>query len=106
MLLLRPIRESDLAGLVALAASIDGGLTALPANEDFLRDRIDESLRSFSVRGKKPAGEYLFFVLEDTVISAIVGTSDLAARGGGFEPFNNYEFRPERYPHAPLRIEK
>jgi len=106
MLLLRPIRESDLAGLVALAASIDGGMTSLPANEEFLRDRIDESLRAFSARVKKPGGEYYLLVLEDTATGAVVGTSGLAARVGGYEPFYSYEIRTERYTHAPLQIEQ
>ena len=106
MLLLRPIRESDLGGLVALATSIDGGMTTLPANAEFLRDRIDESLRAFSARVKKPGGEYYLFVLEDTATGAIVGTSGLAARVGGYEPFYSYEIRTERYTHAPLKIEK
>ncbi len=106
MLLLRPIRESDLAGLVALAASIDGGLTTLPANEEFLRDRIADSLRAFATRVKKPGGECYLFVLEDTATRELVGTSGLAARVGGYEPFYSYEIRTERYEHAPLKIEK
>jgi len=106
MLLLRSIRESDLPGLVALASSIAGGLTTLPANEEFLRDRIADSLRGFATRVKKPGGEYYLFVLEDTATGEIVGTSGLAARVGGYEPFYSYEIRTERYEHAPLKIEK
>lgn len=106
MLLLRPIRATDLPGLVALARSIVGGLTTLPANEEFLRDRIDDSLRAFAARVRKPGGEYYLFVLEDTTTGAVVGTSGLAARVGGFEPFYSYEIRTERYVHAPLKIEK
>lgn len=106
MLLLRPVRESDLPGLVALASSIAGGLTTLPANEEFLRDRIDASLRAFATRVKKPGGEYYLFVLEDTATGELVGTSGLAACVGGYEPFYSYEIRTERYEHAPLKIEK
>lgn len=106
MLLFRPIRESDLPGLVSLAQSIAGGLTTLPANEEFLRDRIADSLRAFATRVKKPGGEFYLFVLEDTVTGDLVGTSGLAARVGGYEPFYSYEIRQERYEHAPLKIEK
>jgi arginine N-succinyltransferase len=35
-----------------------------------------------------------------------VGTSGVAARVGGFDPFYSYEIRPERFAHAPLGIEK
>lgn len=106
MYLLRPIRESDLPRLVALASSITGGLTTLPANEESLRDRIEASLRAFSARVKKPGGEYYLFVLEDTATGEIVGTSGLAAAIGGYEPFYSYEIHAERHAHAPLKIEK
>ena len=106
MLVLRPIRENDLPGLVALARATGGGLTTLPPDEIFLADRIDESLRAFRPRVRKPGGEYYLFVLEDTAAGEIVGTSGLASRVGGFEPFYSYEIRTERYAHRPLRIEK
>jgi arginine N-succinyltransferase len=106
MLLFRPVRESDLPGLVALASSIAGGLTTLPANEEFLRDRIDASLRAFATRVKRPGGECYLFVLEDTATGEVVGTSGLAACVGGYEPFYSYEIRTERYEHAPLKIQK
>ncbi|HEY0947703.1 MAG TPA: arginine N-succinyltransferase [Opitutaceae bacterium] len=106
MHVLRPIRETDLSGLVALARSIDGTLTTLPPDESFLRDRIDESLRAFSPRVKKPGGEVYLFVLEDRDTGELVGTSGIAARVGGFEPFYSYEIRTEHFEHKPLNISK
>ena len=106
MLLFRPIRESDLPGLVALAGSIAGGMTTLPANEEFLQDRIADSLRAFSTRVKKPGGEYYLFVLEDTATGELIGTSGIAARVGGYEPFYSYEICTERFEHAPLKVDK
>lgn len=106
MHVLRPIRETDLPGLVALARSINGTLTTLPPDEAFLRDRIDESLRAFAPRVKKPGGEVYLFVLEDREKSEIVGTSGIAARVGGFEPFYSYEIRTEHFEHKPLHISK
>ncbi len=102
MHLLRPVRESDLPGLVALARGIAGGMTTLPPDEAFLRDRIDDSLRAFSPKVRKPGAEHYLFVLEDTATGAVVGTSGIAARVGGYEPFYSYELRPERHVHAPL----
>lgn len=100
----RPIAETDLPALVALARSIQGGLTTLPADDAFLVDRIDESLRAFSPRVKKAGGEYYLFVLEDSATREIVGTSGIAARVGGYEPFYSYEKLTERFVHTPLGI--
>lgn len=106
MFVLRPIRESDLAHLLALANSIDGGLTTLPSDETFLQERIDESLRAFNPKIRKPGGEAYLFVLEDTLTGTLVGTCGLVARVGGFDPFYSYEIRPERHAHPPLKVEK
>ena len=105
MFVFRPIRESDLAGLIALARSTGGGLTTLPANEAFLADRIQDSLRAFSPRVSKPGAEYYLFVLEDLASGEIVGTSGIAGRVGGFDPWYSYEIRRERFAHRPLKIE-
>lgn len=106
MLVLRPIRESDLPGLVALAGSTGGGLTTLPPNEEFLGDRIDSSLRAFSPRVRKPGGEYYLFALEDTESHEVVGVSGISSRVGGFEPWYSYEIRREKFTHRPLKIAK
>lgn len=106
MLVFRPIRESDLNGLVALAGSTGGGLTTLPPNEEFLGDRIHESLRAFHPRIRRPGGEYYLFALEDTATGEVVGVSGIASRVGGFDPWYSYEIRPERFVHAPLKIRK
>lgn len=103
---LRPIRENDLPRLVALARTIDGSLTTLPPNEEFLRDRIEAACLAFRPGVKKPNGEFYLFVLEDTATGALVGTSGIASRVGGFDPFYSYEIRQERFAHAPLQIEK
>jgi arginine N-succinyltransferase len=106
MHVLRPIREDDLPALIALARSIDGGLTTLPPDDAFLQDRIEESLHAFRPRVARPGAEFYLFVLEDTATGAVVGTSGIAARVGGFDPFYSYEVRPERFIHPPLRIDK
>lgn len=106
MLVLRPIRENDCAGLAALAGSTGGGLTTLPPNEEFLADRIDNSLRAFSPRVRKPGGEFYLFALEDTATAEIVGVAGIASRVGGFEPWYSYEIRPEHLVHAPLQVDQ
>ena len=106
MLVLRPIRESDLAGLVALARSTGGGLTTLPPDGEFLADRIEISLRAFSPRVRQPRGECYLFALEDTATAEVVGVSGVASRVGGFDPWYSYEIRPERFTHKPLKVDR
>lgn len=105
MFLLRPVRESDLPDLLSLARGIEGGMTTLPADESFLRDRIDDSLRAFSPKVKKAGAETYLFVLENLADGALIGTSGIAARVGGFEPFYSYQVRRERQTHAALKID-
>ncbi len=106
MLILRPVCDDDLAGLIEVVQSIEGGLTTLPAERAFLQERIDASERAFDPRIRKPAGEYYLFVLADTVTGEIIGTSGIASRVGGFDPWYWYEIRRERFHHAPLQVEK
>ncbi len=106
MLVLRPIHEGDLPQLLALVRTIDGTLTTLPPNEEFLRERAGEASRAFRPEVKKPGGEFYLFVLENTDTGELVGTSGIASRVGGFEPFYSYEIRRERFAHAPLQIAK
>jgi arginine N-succinyltransferase len=106
MHVLRPIRESDLSGLVALAQATGGGLTTLPPDSSFLAERIDDSLRAFRPRVRQPGGEYYLFALEDLSTGAIVGVSGIAARVGGFDPWYSYGLRREVHHHAPLGIER
>lgn len=106
MQVLRPIRESDHPGLIALARATGGGLTTLPPDEGFLADRIDDSVRAFRPRVRQPGGEYYLFVLEDTTAGEIVGVSGIASRVGGFDPWYSYQVRTERHAHPPLGISR
>jgi arginine N-succinyltransferase len=106
MLVLRPIRESDLPGLAALARATGGGLTTLPPDERVLAERIDDSLRAFRPRVRQPGGEYYLFALEDTATAEVIGVSGIAARVGGFDPWYSYEIRTEHLVHAPLGISR
>lgn len=106
MLVLRPIRATDLSGLVSLAKSTGGGLTTLPPDEEFLADRIESSLHAFNPRVRQPRGEFYLFALEDTATAELVGVSGIASRVGGFDPWYSYEIRSERFAHKPLKVVK
>lgn len=106
MLVLRPIRESDLPRLVTLAKATGGGLTSLPPDEESLEERIHVSLQAFRPKVRRPGGETYLFGLEDTASGELVGVSGVASRVGGFEPWYSYKIKRERFVHKPLKIER
>ncbi|MDV7395380.1 arginine N-succinyltransferase, partial [Arthrospira platensis SPKY1] len=77
-----------------------------PNDPDFLESKIHASLRAFYPKISQPGGEHYLFVLEDLSTGALVGTSGIQARVGGFEPFYTYEVRWEKQSYAPLRIDR
>jgi arginine N-succinyltransferase len=102
--ILRPVRETDLDQLKALVRQIAGGMTSLPDHRDHLSDRIDDSLRAFDPRIRKPGGEVYLFVLEDLSTQSIIGTSGIISRVGGFDPFYTYKVNSQLQEYEPLNI--
>ena len=102
--ILRPVRESDFEELFQLIGSIGDSLTSLPWDSEYISHRIDDSLRAFDRRIRKPGGESYLFVLEELSSQKIIGTSGLLSRVGGFEPFYTYEVRRATQDYAPLDI--
>ncbi|MFH1113370.1 MAG: arginine N-succinyltransferase [Pseudomonadota bacterium] len=90
MVIVRPVRLEDLDGLTALAHQATHGLTSLPKDARILKKRILESLFSFQKPVEEPGGELYVFVMEDRVGGRIIGTSCIAAKVGGFQPFYTY----------------
>lgn len=101
---IRPIRENDFDALFHLVGTIGHGLTSLPKDPDFLSHRINDSLRAFDPRVRKPGGEIYLFVLEETASGRIIGTSGILSRVGGFDPFYTYTIRREKQHYEPLDI--
>lgn len=97
MVIVRPVAASDLDDLVGLATVASFGLTSLPKDPELLQERVEQSLRSFASKPKKPGGELYIFVMEDTDTGKAVGTSCIVSKVGGFEPF--YAFRIETRIH-------
>lgn len=91
MLLIRPIKESDLEGLMLMLEHAGHGLTSLPRDPEVITSRIQTSVVSFSKKKiKKPAGEDYLFVMENLFTGQLVGVSGLISKIGGFEPFFFY----------------
>ncbi len=102
----RPVRETDLEGLLELVNSVPDNLATVPKDKERLAEKIDASLRSFFPRINNPGAEHYFFVMEERNSGRILGVSGLFARVGGFDPFYTYEILTERLTHAPMGIDK
>jgi arginine N-succinyltransferase len=90
MVLIRPVRASDLAQLEDLASLAGVGLTTLPKDRDLLARRIHKSEMGLAKLAEQPGGETYLFVLEDLDTSKVVGASGIVSKVGGFQPFYSY----------------
>src|SRR5512142_2208776 len=97
MLVIRPIRLTDLDQLVAMTALTGHGLTTLPKDKELLRKRIVRSQRSFQNMDGQQGAECYLFVMEDVEKGQIAGICGACAKVGGFEPF--YAYRIETALH-------
>lgn len=89
MMVIRPVRHDDLAGLLHLASKTGGGLTSLPEDADTLRTRIARSVDTWA--GVLPRAEQGYvFVLEDTQKGQIAGICAIEVAVGLAEPWYNY----------------
>jgi arginine N-succinyltransferase len=86
---IRPIRLDDLDALLELAREAGAGFTSLPPDRDYLRGRIELSMRSFDAQVSSPGHERYLFVLEGEG-AAIGGCCAVEAACGLDEPFYSY----------------
>jgi len=91
MLLVRDVRLEDLDSLFDLIGKSELGLTTLTVSKDKLRTRIEDSVYAFQRKDAKPAGQPYVFVMEDVDAGALIGTSAIYSKVGGFEPFYSYQ---------------
>jgi arginine N-succinyltransferase len=89
MVVVRPIRESDLQPLLTLVRDTGVGLTTLPNNEGLLRGRIEASMATFAGTADK-ADEQWVFVMEDAATAKVVGICAIAGAVGLREPWYSY----------------
>jgi len=80
VLILRPVAESDLDAIVALAQQLDS--MNLPSDREFLAQRVQASLRSFAGKDSDWRTGVYVFVLVDTAVGRAVGTSTIIAKQG------------------------
>ncbi|QDV69740.1 Arginine N-succinyltransferase subunit beta [Rosistilla carotiformis] len=67
------------------------GLTSLRLTKAQLHERLEWSHFAFTRKSERPGGEPYVFVMEDLATGALVGTSCIFAKTGGYEPFYAYE---------------
>lgn len=106
MFLIRPIKDSDLDGLLELLQDSGHGLTSLPKDREILAKKIEHCNRSFEHRGDRPAGELYLFVMEEVYTGKLVGISGIISKIGGFEPYYFYRLKSETRKSELLNIEK
>lgn len=104
-MLFRRARENDLEAIYELAKHAGIGMTTLPKDKQFLRQRLRWSCDSFQKKVTQPAQEYYLFVLEEPTTHKVVGTAAIEGLIG--DPFPYYSYKLSRHvSHCPsLNIE-
>lgn len=98
MLIMRPIKKTDLDGLLKLLEESGYGLTSLPKDPEVLLKKIMQSVNSFLLPVvSSPHGELYTFVMEDIFRGELVGISGIVSKIGGFEPRYYYELSTKTY---------
>ncbi|MGJ8667878.1 MAG: arginine N-succinyltransferase [Oceanococcus sp.] len=100
MLVVRPVKESDLVPLQDLVSESGIGMTSLPKEDGLLQDKIELSIRSFAAttEQQKSSEMLFFFVLEDSDSGRLAGTSAIKSGIGLSDPF--YSYRLDKLVHA------
>ena len=93
MLVVRAIQKDDVEALFELVQQAESGLTTLKISKTSLAERVAESLLAFAKEHATPQGQPYVFVMEELATGALVGTSSIYAKVGGFQPFYSYEIR-------------
>ncbi len=106
MLVMRPVRLTDLDQLVAMTALTGHGLTTLPKDRELLRKRIVRSQRSFQNMDEQPGADCYLFVMEDVESGQIAGTCGACSKVGGFEPFYAYRIETSQHESQALGVHK
>lgn len=100
MLVIRPVRESDISALLVLANKVGKGMTSMPSSEEAMGKKIQSSCASFS-RPAASLDDFFLTVLEDTSSGKVIGTASVHARTGSRQAFYAYRVMPvTHYSHS------
>lgn len=106
MVLIRPVRATDLDSLYKLANEVSAGMTTLPADRDALKKKIDRSVESFAAEISTPGPQYYLLVMEDPQTGEIGGTSAIFASIGLEKPFYSYSLTRNTHVSSELKAHK
>lgn len=90
MIIMRAVQLDDIDQLWGLIEQATYGLTTLQISKEQLTERVELSHFAFTRKVEKAAGDLYVFVMEDTSLSKLVGTSCIFSKTGGYEPFYSY----------------
>ena len=89
-MIVREVATEDLDALWELIGQANLGMTSLKIDREQLADRIERSHFAFRRTTERAEGAPYVFVMQDTDTGALVGTSCIFSKTGGFEPFYAY----------------
>ncbi|HRD56236.1 MAG TPA: arginine N-succinyltransferase [Parachlamydiaceae bacterium] len=104
MVIIRPIKKSDLDAFQKLADSASLGITNLPKNRALLEKKIEDSENALSKNIDTPGNEKYIFVLEDLETSEILGTSGILAVTSKSRPTYAYKIKTRSLKYDPKEI--
>ncbi len=88
MMRVRPITHNDLDGIFALAIATGLGVSSLPPDKNWLKQRIAWSETSFAKKSlSMVSNEYYGFVMEESTTGMLVGTASIIACLGAGDSF-------------------
>ena len=90
MMIIRPLMETDADALLNLAHKAGIGFTSLPADPDRIACRIASSLAAFNSQANLKHEQSYMFVLEDTLVSKVVGICGIESSIGLSSPWYSY----------------
>lgn len=98
MIVLRPVKLTDLGNIEKLAVDSGPMVCTLPAKREHLLQKIEQSIYSFEQDVFCPGEESYFFVLEETETGHLLGTGAINALAGYRQAF--YSFRNDIIIHS------
>ncbi|MEX0887506.1 MAG: arginine N-succinyltransferase [Phycisphaeraceae bacterium] len=107
MLIIRPVRLTDVDALVELTELTGFGLTTLPRDRALLERRVRDACRAFDhLDDDIPHGQNYLFIMHEPGSDQIVGTAGVTSKVGGYEPFYAYRIESELHESATLNVRK
>jgi arginine N-succinyltransferase len=103
---IRPAEAADIEPLESLISQVRAGITSLAIDRETLRQRIEQSLASFSAEVSEPGDERYFFVLEEPRTGEIAGMCAIRAAVGLVEAFYSYRVGTEVHASKELGIHR